>query len=143
LSSPKSNSQQPKHNALSDYQRAVLQAMNIPLYTLHDDFQELESAIPESANSSPERVSDATSNEVATQVQIIDESHAFVQQVLNALDVKQIAELGIQWQVHDSDTLILNDDVLMTPKAQKLSSANLKRQLWKALSPRFNAQKWS
>jgi hypothetical protein len=117
--------------------------MNIPLYTLHDDFQELESAIPESANSSPERVSDATSNEVATQVQIIDESHAFVQQVLNALDVKQIAELGIQWQVHDSDTLILNDDVLMTPKAQKLSSANLKRQLWKALSPRFNAQKWS
>ena len=143
MSSPKSNSHQSKHNALNDYQRAVLQAMNIPLYTLHDEFKELEAKSLENESSSPALASEALNVEMPAQVQLIDENHTFVQQILSVFDVNQIAELGIKWQVHDSDTLVLNDDVLVTPNAQKLNTPRLKKQLWEALHPHFNAQKWS
>ena len=171
MSSPKSNPHQSKHNALNDYQRAILQAMNIPLYNLNDEFKAIESLSEEgdvptptvesevdsADKSTPSLESKANNSETSeslveseannakapTPLQFIDENEPFVKQVLSVFGADQVAELGIQWQVHDSDTVVLQDKLLLSPKAEKLNSVSLKKQVWKALQPLFNGQKWS
>ncbi len=76
-------------------------------------------------------------------IELIDETHDLIQQILSVLAVSNTAELGLIWQVHDSETISLNDNILITPKAVALANATSKQQLWKTLQSHFKAKEWS
>ncbi len=74
---------------------------------------------------------------------LIDETDAFIKQLLSIFNVSSSAELGLTWQVQDSETIMLKNNILMTPDAQTLRKSNLKKQLWDTLHVFFKTQEWS
>jgi hypothetical protein len=115
-----------KNSLLSDYQKATLQAMGIVLYELRDDTCDIES-----------------NNPAIQQAKFIDQADTFIKQILAVFNVTSIAELGLTWQIQDSETIILKNNILMTPDANTLTSPLLKKQLWEALQDLFMTQEWS
>ena len=75
--------------------------------------------------------------------ELIDEANDFIKQVLSVFMVSNTAELGLNWQVHDNDTISLKDNILTTPHAEALTAAASKKQLWNTLEFHFKAQGWS
>jgi hypothetical protein len=158
-------------NQLSDYQKVTLQIMGIPLYerragiSLFDSLSQPSKPTADSptsaqgndANSvldteqSAEHVTDESVTDRLAQseqkeqkkLELIDEADDFIKQVLSVFSVSNTAELGLIWQVHDSETISLKDDVLTTPHADRLTVAANKKQLWNTLQSRFKAQEWS
>jgi len=82
-------------------------------------------------------------NEEQKSSELIDESNDFIKQVLSAFAASDIAELGLIWQVHDSETISLKDNILITPHAEALTAPASKKQLWNTLGSHFKAQGWS
>jgi hypothetical protein len=161
-------------NQLSDYQKATLQIMGIPLYerragiSLFDSRSQPSKPTAESAASArgndansildTEQSAEHVTEESVTdrlayseqkeqkeqkKLELIDEADDFIKQVLRVFSVSNTAELGLIWQVHDSETISLKDDVLTTPHADGLTVAANKKQLWNTLQSRFKAQEWS
>jgi hypothetical protein len=112
--------------ALNDYQKATLQAMGIVLYELRDN--------PRAAESN---------NPAIEQVNFIDQTDTFIKQILAVFNVTSIAELGFTWQIQDSETIMLKDNILISPDAKALTSPLLKKQLWETLQDLFKTQEWS
>jgi hypothetical protein len=112
--------------ALNDYQKATLQAMGIVLYELRDN--------PRAAE---------LNNPAIEQVNFIDQTDTFIKQILAVFNVTSIAELGFTWQIQDSETIMLKDNILISPDAKALTSPLLKKQLWETLQDLFKTQEWS
>jgi hypothetical protein len=112
--------------ALNDYQKATLQAMGIVLYELRDNPRAVES-----------------NNPAIEQVNFIDQTDTFIKQILAVFNVTSIAELGFTWQIQDSETIMLKDNILISPDAKALTSPLLKKQLWETLQDLFKTQEWS
>ncbi|WP_157825579.1 hypothetical protein [Glaciecola sp. 33A] len=112
--------------ALNDYQKATLQAMGIVLYELREN--------PRAAE---------LNNPAIEQVNFIDQTDTFIKQILAVFNVTSIAELGFTWQIQDSETIMLKDNILISPDAKALTSPLLKKQLWETLQDLFKTQEWS
>lgn len=141
MHSSKSSLLQSSNTALSDYQRATLQTMGIPLYERRAGislFDSLSLPSEQSAGSAASSTEKAREN-----LEVIDEANDFIKQVLSVFAVSNTGELGLIWQVHDSETISLNDNILITPHAEALTEAASKKQLWKTLEFHFKAQGWS
>lgn len=166
-------------NTLSDYQKATLQTMGIPLYerregiSLFDFLSQPSEALADSAAStkgtgansvldiehsdnhvadeSDDHVTDKSVTQRLTQrvqkeqkrLELIDESNDFIKQVLSVFAVDNTAELGLIWQVHDSEIISLEDNALITPDPRTLTAAISKKQLWRTLESHFKGQGWS
>ena len=157
-------------NQLSDYQKATLQIMGIPLYerragislfdclSLPNEPSVDSSAQGKDANSLPDveqsaehaaeesvtdRLAHSEQQEAQKSPELIDEANDFIKQVLSVFAVSNTAELGLIWQVHDSETISLKDNLLITPHAEALITAASKKQLWNTLEYHFKAQEWS
>lgn len=115
-----------KNSRLNDYQKSTLQAMGIVLYELRDSTCGVES-----------------NNPAIEQANFIDQADTFIKQILAVFNVTSIAELGLTWQIQDSETIILKDNILITPDAKTLTSPLLKKQLWETLQNLFKTQEWS
>lgn len=115
-----------KNSRLNDYQKSTLQAMGIVLYELRDSTCGVES-----------------NNPAIEQANFIDQADTFIKQILAVFNVTSIAELGLTWQIQDSETIILKDNILITPDAKTLTSPLLKKQLWETLKNLFKTQEWS
>ena len=115
-----------KNSRLNDYQKTTLQAMGIVLYELRDSTCGVES-----------------NNPAIEQANFIDQADTFIKQILAVFNVTSIAELGLTWQIQDSETIILKDNILITPDAKTLTSPLLKKQLWETLQNLFKTQEWS
>ncbi len=163
--------------ALSDYQKATLQTMGIPLYqrregiSLFDSLSQPSEPSADSAVSLPalsiegtdsnsvhdrqqsaehiaetsvtDRFAHSEQKEQTKRPELVDESNDFIKQVLSVFAVSKTAELGLIWQVNDSKTISLKDNVLITPHPETLTAVTSKKQLWKTLEPHFKAQGWS
>jgi hypothetical protein len=148
--------------SLSTYQRATLQAMDVPLFE-HRVFPlgpaDLDSekstilvskpsTLKNTAAKSLEAISavlnikaDAGSELISPKS--IDENHLLVAHVLDILDVKSVSELGIGWLLHDKTSVVLKDGVLLSVHPDELNTPELKKQLWFALQGFFKAGAWS
>jgi hypothetical protein len=158
--------------SLSAYQKASLQAMDIPLFEhrfsvtgqtepLNDISRSAgaDNAIANNAmaNNATESNNSAKNIEAISAVlnssesaapelmpsQPVDENHILVQQVLEIFDVKTIGELGISWLTHDEQSVALQDFVLVSLPPDKLNTPNLKKQLWLAVQDLLKAEAWS
>jgi hypothetical protein len=143
LYSPTSIPLEPKNTVLSDnilsvYQKATLQTMGIVLYELRDAIRVVDSV---DVTKSP-GVMEMSDHSVQEPL-LIDETDAFIKQLLSIFDVSSSAELGLTWQVQDSETIMLKNNTLMTPDAKTLRKSNLKKQLWDTLHVFFKTQEWS
>ena len=160
-------------NQLSDYQKATLQIMGIPLYerragislfdclslpnepsvdssaqgkdanSLPDVEQSAEHVAEESVTDRLEHSEQKEQQEAQKSPELIDDANDFIKQVLSVFAVSNTAELGLIWQVHDSETISLKDNLLITPHAEALITAASKKQLWNTLEYHFKAQEWS
>jgi hypothetical protein len=161
------------NHQLSGYQKATLQIMGIPLYERRAgislfDYLSLSSepSVDSSAHGkdaksvldteqstehvAEESVTDRLAHSEQTEKQeeqkrpeLIDQANEFIKQVLSVFAVSNAAELGLIWQVHDSETISLKDNILITPHAEALTAAASKKQLWNTLEYHFKAQGWS
>nr|WP_297347781.1 hypothetical protein [uncultured Glaciecola sp.] len=125
-------------NILSVYQKATLQTMGIVLYELRDPITVIDSV---DVIKSPGIME--SSHPFIQEPLLIDETDAFIKQLLSIFNVSSSAELGLTWQVQDSETIMLKNNILMTPDAQTLRKSNLKKQLWDTLHVFFKTQEWS
>ena len=159
-------------NQLSDYQKATLQIMGIPLYerragiSLFDCFSlpnklsvdssaqgKDPNSLPDAEQSDEHVAEESVTDSLAHREQheqheqkspeLIDEENDFIKQVLSVFAVSNTAELGLIWQVHDSETISLKDNILITPHAEALTAAASKKHLWNTLEYHFKAQGWS
>jgi len=131
-------------NTLSDYQKATLQAMGIVLYELREATAVVNAVgavesvdVVEAANAV-----ESSSDSIAEH-KLIDEADVFIKQIFAIFNVSSSAELGFTWQVQDSKTIILEDNILITPDAKTLRTARFKKQLWETLQVFFKSQEWS
>jgi hypothetical protein len=160
------------NTALSDYQKATLQTMGIPMYerregiSLFDSLSQPSEPLADSAASQNrnnanlaldaeqgtqhavdesviDRLAHSEQNNEQKRPELVDESNDFIKQVLSVFAVNNTAELALIWQVHDSETISLKDNILITPHAEALTAAASKKQLWKTLGSHFKAQEWS
>ncbi len=133
--------------SLSAYQKASLQAMDIPLF--EHRFSATGQTEPQSDESKSAAAISAVLNSSESAVpevmpsQSVDENHMLVQQVLEIFDVKTIGELGISWLTHDEQSVALQDSVLISPPPDKLNTPNMKKQLWLAVQDMLKAEAWS
>lgn len=129
----------------SDYQKAMLQAMNVPVYELREPQDVGDNDADSNRTDALDSVSDAPMAQpiAALDIPKMDESDDFIVQVLSVFNVKNSHELNITWQVHDSDTIELQDTVLFTPVPHKLRTPEMKKQLWSTLQRFFTGQQWS
>jgi hypothetical protein len=120
------------HSTLSAYQKATLQTMGIVLYTRRDVITVIESS----------GVTDS-SHPFIQEPMLMDETDTFIKQLFSLFDVSSSVELGLTWQVQDIETIMLKDNILITPDAKTLRQPDLKKQLWNTLQVFFKTQEWS
>lgn len=126
------------NKALTIYQKATLQAMGIVLYERRGAVSVAESLELTKSNDVVE-----STHSSAFKTTSIDESDLFIKQLFSIFNVSNSAELGLSWQVHDEETIMLKDNILITPDAKRLKRSDLKKQLWGTLRVFFKTKEWS
>jgi hypothetical protein len=112
---------------LSDYQKSILEAMNIPVYELLE----------------PKITQDTLSKEQAPELVSIDQSDSLVVEILSVFAAKSTQDLNISWHIHEHDEITLQNNILLTPDVNRLRNPVLKKQLWATLHSLFSAKQWS
>ena len=125
-------------DTLSAYQKATLQKMGIVLYELRDAINVAESVHVSKSSGAME-----SSQPSIQELRLIDETDPFIKQLFSIFGVSSSGELGITWQVQDSEMIMLKDNILTTPDVEILRRADLKKQLWDTLHVFFKTQQWS